>query len=170
MAKIAFNKLNAKVNSEVKFAQFNGLNIEVKQYLPIKEKMNIIHEIVEQTVDKNEFYYNPAEVELIKILHIVKKYTNISFTEKQEQDLDKLYDIIISSGLGKIVIESIPNEEVNILTELLIKSLDNFYKYSNSAAGILQTSAQSMDNIEKLKEFASSQDLSVLKDILSHLG
>lgn len=170
MSKIAFSKFNAKINSDVKLAQFNEVNIEVKQYLPIKEKMNIIHEIIEQTVNKNEFYYNPAEVELIEILQIVKKYTNISFTEKQEQDLDKLYDIIVSSGLAKQIIEVIPDEELNTLTELLIKSLDNFYKYSNSAAGILQTSAQSVDNLEKLKEFAAGQDLSVLKDILSHLG
>ena len=41
MAKIAFSKLEIKkVNNEVKNIQFNDIEIEVKQYLPIQDKLN----------------------------------------------------------------------------------------------------------------------------------
>jgi hypothetical protein len=39
MAKVAFNKLGLKMNQETKNIVFNGQSIEIKQYLPINEKL-----------------------------------------------------------------------------------------------------------------------------------
>ena len=42
MAKVAFSKLGLKINNDVKTVVFNEQTIEVKQYLPIEEKLNLI--------------------------------------------------------------------------------------------------------------------------------
>ena len=46
MAKVAFSKLGLKVNQDIKTIEFNGQNIEVKQYLPIQDKLRLISNII----------------------------------------------------------------------------------------------------------------------------
>ena len=42
MAKLAFSKLSLKVNNDVKTINFNEQTIEVKQYLPVNDKLELI--------------------------------------------------------------------------------------------------------------------------------
>ena len=57
MAKIAFSKLGIKKpNEEVKTIIFNENEIEVKQYLPIQEKLRIIGDAINNSMDGNKFY------------------------------------------------------------------------------------------------------------------
>ena len=49
------------------------------------------------------------------MLEILYSYTNINFTEKQKEDPAKLYDLVVSGGLIKLVLQAIPEEEYNIL-------------------------------------------------------
>ena len=44
-------------------------------------------------------------------IEIIDNYTNISFTEKQKEDVPKLYDAIYSSGLKDAVMKAIPEAE-----------------------------------------------------------
>jgi hypothetical protein len=47
MAKVAFSKLDLKKNQEIVNLEINDeVTIEVKQYLPISEKLKMISEIV----------------------------------------------------------------------------------------------------------------------------
>ena len=39
MAKIGFTKLGLKPNNEIQYIEFNEQTIEVKQYLPVEEKL-----------------------------------------------------------------------------------------------------------------------------------
>jgi hypothetical protein len=71
MAKISFNKLGAKTNTEVKNVVFNEQTIEVKQYLPLKDKMNIVDRIVEKAIATSERYYNPGEITFLQTLEIL---------------------------------------------------------------------------------------------------
>jgi hypothetical protein len=56
-------------------------------------------------------------------------YTNINFTEKQKEDITKLYDLIISSGLYAVVIDVIPASEYDALIGGIRKSIDAIYAY-----------------------------------------
>jgi hypothetical protein len=51
MAKISFTKLGLKVNQEIKTIEYNGQIIEVKQYLPIQDKLQLISDIINQAMD-----------------------------------------------------------------------------------------------------------------------
>ena len=70
MAKQSFTKLNLKVNSNATTIYFNEYPIEVKQYLPISKKMEMIENIVKESVELNQNYYNPGLVEIKQIFAI----------------------------------------------------------------------------------------------------
>ena len=57
MAKVSFAKLGLKVNNEVKtFEWLSGdevTTVEVKQYLPIEEKLAVISNIINNSIDDN---------------------------------------------------------------------------------------------------------------------
>ena len=103
MAKIAFSKLQININDKkTQLSYFNKNNeevfYEVKYYLPVKEKLEVISKIINQSVDENGFY-NPMRVKIYMVLETVYAYTNLSFTEKMKEDAFKLYDLIVSTDL-----------------------------------------------------------------------
>ena len=101
MAKLAFSKLTLQKNSQVKEWSFNEQSIEVKQYLSIKERMDIAQLVIQQVIDFNNEFLNEFAFHMYMDLAIVFNYTNLSFTDKQKEDLYKLYDFIILSNTSK---------------------------------------------------------------------
>lgn len=175
MSKISFSKLNAKVNNSVQILNYQGQNIEVKQYLPIKEKGIIAQDIVSACIEKHDSYYNPIELEILEVIYFVLYYTNISFTDKQRQDYEKMYDLLVSSGLAKQIISLIPNDEINTLIGLIENSLKNIYQFMNSAKGILETVDMNQNGginvLQTLKEqLADVEGLETLGSIMKNLG
>jgi hypothetical protein len=55
MAKVSFTKLGLKANQEIKTFNFNEQIIEVKQYLPVNEKLTLISNVINQSIDENNF-------------------------------------------------------------------------------------------------------------------
>ena len=68
MAKVAFSKLGLKKTEEVEVIEWNEQKIEVKQYLPIEDKLDMIANIINQSADYNG-YYNPARIYIFTILY-----------------------------------------------------------------------------------------------------
>ena len=85
MAKLAFTKLGLKVNDEIKTIEFNEQAVEVKQYLPVNEKLEVIAEVLNNSADDNNFA-NPVKVDVYTAIAVLEAYTNISFTEKQKEN------------------------------------------------------------------------------------
>ena len=88
MSRVPFTKLGLKKKEEIKNITINDQVIEVKQYLPISDKINIITNVIENSADDNNFA-NPVKVEVFANLEIMYAYTNISFTDKQKGDPTK---------------------------------------------------------------------------------
>jgi hypothetical protein len=61
MAKLSFTKLGLKPNNEIKTINFNEQTIEVKQYLPVEDKLGLIGRVLELSHDQNNFS-NPVKV------------------------------------------------------------------------------------------------------------
>lgn len=77
MAQVKFTNLKLKVNDKVSSFDFGGQTIEVKQYLPVKEKLSLVSKVVQNSMlgrilrsDLLEIYLN---------LEIVDAYTNNYF-------------------------------------------------------------------------------------------
>lgn len=138
MAKVPFSKLKCKIDDSVKEVKLtDDIVIEVKQYLPIQEKLELIGNIVMQAHEQDENYSNPVKAKVFEDLEIIFAFTNLSFTDKQKEDLPKLYDMLFSSGIINKVIEAIPTEEIRAIDKGTMDSINAIYKYQNSIMGIL---------------------------------
>ena len=86
MAKISYTKLgvNKEELNKVQTVEYNGQTIEVKQYLPVIEKSELITRVLNNSVDENNGYYNLLKMDMYLALESVYAYSNISFTEKQK--------------------------------------------------------------------------------------
>ena len=96
--KPTFAKMGLKINTDFKTVTIGEQEIEVKQYLPISDKLDLIARVLEQAADDNNFS-NPIKLEVFTNLEIIFTYTNIAFTDKQKEDLVKLYDILESNNI-----------------------------------------------------------------------
>lgn len=174
MAKVAFSKLGLKEKKEVKTITINNVQIEVKQYLPINNKIDIITNVINNTQDQNNFP-NPVKIEVLATLELIFAYTNLSFTEKQKEDVAKLYDLLDSNGIINEIIEAIPEEEYRFLIESLDDTIDAVYSYRNSVLGILEQvskdySQLDLDTTNMQKAISDPDNLALLKEILTKMG
>ena len=174
MAKVSFIKLGLKKKEEIKNITINDQVIEVKQYLPISDKINIITNVIENSADDNNFA-NPVKVEVFANLEIMYAYTNISFTDKQKEDPTKLYDLLEENGVIAEVIAAIPENEYALLLGWIDETIEAFYTYRNSVMGIMeQISADysnlSLDATAIQQKLADPQNLELLKSIMTKLG
>ena len=175
MAKVAFTKLGLTKNQEVKNLNWNEQNIEVKQYLPISEMLDIVASIVNRAHDGESNFSNPIKVDIYTTLEILFNYTNINFTDKQKEDVLKLYDLVIGSGLYDEIIKLIPIEEHNRLITAINDTITAVYAYQNSALGVLDTISSDYSNLDLdatniQAKIADPNNLEFLKSILTKLG
>ena len=126
MAKIAYSKLglNKMVNKDPVIIEFNDQQIEVVQYLPIEKKLELISDIINNSLDDNT-YYNPCRVEIFMIVKLVEAYTNLTITDKQKEDLFKFYDQLIASGFADMVLSNIPKEDYGFIYRSVTKTIKN---------------------------------------------
>lgn len=174
MAKVSLTKLGLKVNQDIKNIEFNEQTIEVKQYLPVNEKLTLISNVINAAHDDNNFA-NPVKVSIFTTLEIIYAYTNINFTDKQKEDPSKLYDMLISSGLVAVVANTIPEAEYHEILCGVSDSIDAVYAYRNSVMGILDMvsqdySALEFDATNIQKTLSDPNNMDLLKQILTKLG
>ena len=174
MAKVSFTKLGLKKNEDVGILHINEQDIEVKQYLPINEKLELISSVINSAADENNFS-NPVKENVFLTLEILYHYTNINFTDKQKEDPVKLYDLVVSSGLVNKVTDLIPEEELDEVINGVAQSVKAVYTYRNSALGILESisqdySALNLDATEIQQKLADPDNMALLKQVLTKLG
>ena len=174
MAKVSLIKLGLKVNQDVKYVECNGQVIEVKQYLPVNDKLELIGNVINSAHDDNNFS-NPVKVSIFTVLEILYIYTNINFTEKQKEDPAKLYDLVVSSGLVDTVLDAIPEDEYEEIICGVEDSIEAIYTYRNSVMGILDSVSTDYSNLNLdaetiRKDLADPNNLTLLKDVLAKLG
>lgn len=175
MAKVPFSKLQASVDGgTTRNFYYNKageeIYYEVKHYLPFEEKVKLVERIVNQSIDDNGFY-NPMRVKLYMVLEITYTYTNLSFTDKMKEDPFKLYDILVSTGIFTDIIDCIREKDWDEIQKNIWATVENIYKYKNSAMGILDLIATdyqdlNMDLSAIQEKLADPNSLSLIKDIL----
>ena len=171
--KVGLTKLNLKKNTNIIQVEWNDQKIEVKEYLPIEEKLNLIGRIVSYAIDENNFV-NPVRFQIFETLEIMYEYTNINFTEKQKEDFLGLYDLIVSSGLWRSIQEVITNEyyEIHDSAKAVV---DEIYKFRDSLLGILQAVNEDYKNLDldatALKDkIGNPENLKLLRTVIDELG
>ena len=174
MAKVSFNKLGLKINDSIQTINYNDQEIEIKQYLPVNDKLVLISEIINSCAEDSKFY-NPGKIEIYFSLEMIFAYTNIKFTDKQKEDVCKLYDLLQSSGLKDLIFENIPDVEITMIYTTIIDTIENIYKYNNSVYGILDNITNDYENlnfdINSLWNKLSEKDnVEFLQEVIEKLG
>ena len=176
MAKVSFSKLGLSKNTEIKNFEYNGQNIEVRQYLPINDKAVLVAQVLSCVLNNDENRFaNPLQIEVFTVLTIIEKYTNINFTEKQKENPDKLYDLIIGSGLWELIESNLDTKDYGLLLKYIKESIESYYKYYNSIFGILDSinkdyNTMNLDATEIQKKLADPENMALLRDVLAKLG
>lgn len=174
MAKLAYSKLNLKPDVATVSMPWGDYEVEVRKYLPLEDKVEMISRIVNQSVDDNGFY-NPLRVNLYLTLEVVYAYTNLSFTEKQKENPFKLYDSLVSSGFVTNLMAMMNETELDEVRNFTYEVIDNIYHYRNSAMGILNFIAADYSTLdmsaeEIQKKLSDPENLKIVKDVVAKLG
>ena len=175
--KIPFNNLldaeEIASSTEDKIIEINDTKVVVKQYLPVNNKLELITNVLAESISNGYNFKNPLQIDVFFAIEVIKFYTNIEFDE--EMTLDNVYDCLTTSGIYQAVFNAIPADEWNFLKHSVYAQMDEYYKYKNSAIGIMESivndySKLDIDASKVQKELADPQNLSLLKDIVKKLG
>ena len=174
MAKPTFAKLKLTPQEPIKKFNWGEQEIEVKQYISIQNKLNMISEVLNLAADDNRFY-NPGKISMFFALKVLDYYTNLSMTDKQRENPIKLYDDIMASGFYGAVFKHIPEDEIGFVYNTMMDSIEQIYKYQNSAYGILDAVNNDYDNlnldIQKLtQQITNKENVEFLDEVISKLG
>lgn len=178
MANISLAKLVLKdIKPEIE-QNINGVQIKIKTYLPIEEKLDLIASVVEKAGSGEQGFYNIIKLRTFWTVAVIKAYTNIAFTPKQLESETKLYDTIVQSHIYDQVAKVIGGENADELSQLwadtcaLAKETTEF---NHSALGILRAVSAEYNNssidLSKLQEaIKDPESLKILKEIAPLLG
>lgn len=176
MAKPTFAKMNLKLNSEPKVITLYDQEVEIKQYIPIEDELELIGNVInqEEASDSNKFL-NIVKLKMFFDLEIVFYFSNIVFTDKQKENLPKLYDLLDYNSVIEEVAAAMPEGLYEGLWHDTMNMADRIYEQTNSAFGILDSISTDYSNlnldIEGLRDkLASAENLDIVKDVVTKLG
>lgn len=148
MVKVSLTKLNKIKALDPIDIKIGEETISVVQYLPLEKKLAIMQNIIEQAGNNEEGFYNIVKLTVFYTIEMLRAYTNISFTEKQLEDPQKLYDIIVLNKIWDTVKQSIPEDEVNYIWENTCALAREITDYNHSALGILKLAKEDYSDLE----------------------
>ena len=158
-----FSDMNM-ITNEPKTLLYNRKSIEVKQYLPLADKMNIL-EMVIQTADVGTIL-NTLVVDAVFEVYLLFKYTDIEFTDEEKKDILNIYDVLENTGLIEEVIKTIPESEYEMLRSNLELMIEDYKDYRNSAKGCVDAiSIFAPTAAEKFNEEVEKIDTEKLENV-----
>ena len=166
MAKVSFSSLKLQNKNDVQMVEFNNQKIEVKQYISVEEKHDLINIVLQKSFEEN--IYNLVKIDLYFHLYLVYLYTNINFTDKQREDEIKLYDLLASSGLLDSILSVIPEEEYEALYYYLEETKEEIAKFNTSALGMLSSLMADLPvQAKNAADILNSFDVSQFKEVIN---
>ena len=165
MNKVTYAGLKLKVNTDTKTFDFNENKIEVLQYLPIEDKYSLINIALQNAKEGN--IYNQVKLEAYFNLYIVMMYTNITFTDKQKEDLLKLYDCLESNGIINSVIENMAEGEYDQLYQYLVDTMNDSLHYNNTTAGVINNLIENLPaQADEMQKIVNNFDKEKFQNVL----
>lgn len=166
MAKVTFGSLKLKKTEEVNKISIADKEIEVKTYLPIEDKYDLIQATLQQSVEGIGF--NEILIEMNFYLNVVFLYSNISFTETQKEDRYKLYDILESNGVINEIVNAIPVQEFKSLMDSFDLEKERVGIENRSSAGILNNIISKLPNkAQETSDILKNINFEDMKDVIN---
>lgn len=174
MAKVNLTKLNKIKSLDPIDIKIGEETISVVQYLPLEKKLAIMQNIIEQAGNNEEGFYNIVKLTVFYTIEMLRVYTNISFTEKQLEDPQKLYDIIVLNNIWETVKDSIPEKERDYIWDNTCALAREITEYNHSALGILKLMSDDYENLnfdvqEITEKLSDRTNLDLVRNLLTKL-
>ena len=159
-----YSDLKLSINNEIVTIMVNDeVEIEVRKYLPIEDKIDLI-EVALQKAEENGIY-NEMKLAMYFDLYIIYMYTNLEFTDEEKMNEYKLYNELESNGVITAVLGAL--EEYEILFHYLNIMKEAKMKYKTSAAALMQTFIQDMPrNAQAMSEIVDNFDKEKYKEVV----
>lgn len=132
-----YKNLNLTVDNTVIKANFNNIDIEIKKYLPVSDKYDLIMIALQKAKVGNK--YNSLLLDVFFHLNLVYLYTNLEFSEEDREDELNIYDELWNSGFFEYFLSVLPETEYNFLFEALENILKEENAYNLSTAGLISS-------------------------------
>ena len=170
---IALKELKLKEEVEVSIININNIDIEIKQYLDIRDKLSIVNIAMQESVDGNGLVVRPL-AEALMTLYIVYLYTNIVFSPNEKDSPIDTYNLLEKNGVIDIVISAIPSVEYDSLVEAFNDSMEDHMRYKTSSASAISEIFQALPNMidamsTGLENFDMSK-LDTLNGVMESMG
>lgn len=174
MVKVNVTKLNKIKSLEPIDIKIGEETISVVQYLPLEKKLTVMQNIIEQAGNNEEGFYNIVKLSVFYTIEMLRVYTNISFTEKQLEDPQKLYDIIVLNNIWETVKDSIPEKERDYIWDNTCALAREITEYNHSALGILKLMSDDYENLnfdvqEITEKLSDRTNLDLVRNLLTKL-
>ena len=171
MSLINFKDIDCKksINTESTTIGFNGSEITVVSYLPTHEKYQLIMSTLAKSNDNGIF--NPLLRKMHFLLNIAYMYSSIVFDAEDRADEEGLFDTLSQSGLLGLIIEAIPEDEIDILETYLQMTEEKINQYNAGFNGIVDKVIRVCEDLpekmEKALEIFKDLDLTQLQEMLN---
>lgn len=174
MKEIAFSELNIQPKVSAKEIFLHDKTIEVLDYLPIDEKARFLQFVVDGAIDEMTGTFSPLRIEVYFGIALCHWYAGIVFSEDDMQNVTMVYDALDTTGVIDVVVEAIPEEEIDFIRGLVMETTEDIARYYTSAAGIIQAmsnSASGLDSqiteiLQQIKNGEGLEQLAVIKDVV----
>jgi len=152
----------------------NEQDIIIKQYLPIKDKADLITYVVQSSFNENGLL-NPLREKIYTVIGILKWYTNINFTDTMLKEIEKTYDLIILNNIYSQVINNIDEIEIEMIKCWIKEAINSTFTHINSFAGQLQYAKTDYQNLnfdmeEMEKTLQDPNQIGFLKEVMEKMG
>ena len=151
-----YKDLNLKVKDQIETISIQGQDINVFQYLPVRDKNDLVQIALQNSRENGVI--NEIKLEIYFNIYIVYFYTDLIFSEEEKADPGQLYDELQSNGILTRILGAINQDEYNNLVDYLEKMRAAQDAYENSAAGVIKMFIQ---NLPK----NATEAAQILKDI-----
>lgn len=114
--------LKENKKDDIKVVDYHELQVEIKQFTSVQEKINLVASIFESAINREDGLHllNYNNLDVAYKIFVVQKYTNITLPK----DSIQAYDLLCESGLYDFIYDNIPIEEKDRLEVALDNHID----------------------------------------------
>lgn len=159
---------------EVEVTLVGGQTLGIMQYLPMKDKTEMLQFIVNNVIDPRTGCASPIRLEIYFSIAVCHWYGGIDFSSEDMANVGEVYDRLQFNNIIDAVTNAIPEDEYWFVRGLAEETVADVAKYNSSAAGIIQNMSDSAGGLDKqlndiIEKVQNKEGLELL-DIIKNEG
>lgn len=150
-----FKDLNLEyMGNSISTIKIGDVDVQVKQYLSIEEKSNLVTFVTNGAMDDETGIIDPIRTEVYFALGVCDWYTDIDFDYfSNDFNIVEIYDLLETNGVINLILSEIPKQELQFLEEAVKDTMETLGRYNFSAVGIIKGMNNNAGNLnEQLNE------------------